>query len=351
MDLYSSIKQRVPFNVYKLFASLRSLPTGHGYAGCFQAIEAISDREKKSEILVDLEKLYLESIIYCEKSLAIYECEESQLSRLRDIMPALEIEESEYSKNYPFYLDNDVLMGESSEPVLVTCFQEDSDWYLVYSSKRFFTERVDIDIEAIDDRFKEQYKEYQDLLAIRKNYRQFFDVVKVPANGNRIEVRVDSPGHMPKKEVDSAVNQMDQVLHSLFGYALRGGSPSLKRANFFPLIDELYKSTEGRICELSFITDTGGVKTSKMRRYEDDLRNEKYHKEGSKNVQITPYKIGIRWQLKKAKDVYSNPELFIAGRHAHLAQPSPVVDTVSVSKCLERADFEFILGVLEKYLS
>lgn len=351
MDLFSSIKKRVPFDVYRSFATLHSLPSGRGFDGCIGAISQIPVPEDREFAIDLLDSMYKESILHCEKSLLIYEGESEDFEALRAVLPDVEIPESDYSKQYPHYLDYDDLLGVDETPVLVHKTQVDDDWYLVYASKRFFTERVEVSLESINEEFQERLKDFQEILAIKKNYRQFFDVVKIPASGNHLELRIDSPGKISKAEADRASEAMKGALDALFGFALVGSASNLRPVNFFPLIKKLYDSNEGRVCELSFTTDGGGVKTSKMRRYEDDQRSETYHKEGSKHAVVTPYKIGVRWLLKRGKETQVNPELYIAGRHSQLSSPTPpVVSSVSISKCLDESDYNFVRDVIRRYL-
>lgn len=351
MDLLSSIKKRVPFDVYRSFAALHRLPSGRGFDGCMTAITQIPTQEDRENAINLLSSMYNESILHCEKSLLIFEGEPADFEALRTVLPDVEIPESKYSKHYPYYLDYDDLLGVGEAPVLVHKTQVNDDWYLVYASKRFFTERVEVSLDAINEEFQERLEDFQEILAIKKNYRQFFDVVKIPSSGNYLELRIDSPGKISKAEADKASDAMKGALDALFGFALVGSSSNLRPVNFFPLIKKLYDSREGRVCELSFTTDGGGVKTSKMRRYEDDQRDEAYHKEGSKHAVVTPYKIGVRWLLKRGNETQVNPELYIAGRHSQLSSPTaPVVSNVSISKCLDESDYNFVRDVISRYL-
>lgn len=352
MDLFSSIQQRVPFFVFRKFIQLHGMPSGQGYTGIFTAIDSLTDQVLKARYVDLLLNMYTDHLNFGEKQLSLFRLEDDQHAALLGILPGLTPEEGAASTEFPFYLDEADLLASSSEPMLVSVEVDDDGYTLTYSSKRFFTERVDVELEELDKEFQDRYKDFEEILAIRKRYRQFFDVVRVPRARSEIEVRIDSPGHMRKKDVEIAEEKIEQVLQSLLGYALRGGVATLTSVNFFPLIDKLSQSSEGRICELGFITDGGGVKSSKMRRYEDDLRDEAYHKEGSKVAIITPYKIGVRWQLTRSAEVVSNPELFIAGSARQLnGANAPVVKTATIAKCIDANDFNFVYKIVDQYLN
>jgi hypothetical protein len=122
-------------------------------------------------------------------------------------------------------------------------------------------------------------------------------------------------------------------------------------ANLFPLIDHMYESDEGKVGELSFLTDEGSIKNEKMRKGKVDLRRELYHKAGKEAVDhISTYRISILWNLTILDDIETYPELLLPGQSHCLNSKPPKLDEVIVKKCSCLEDYNFILNKIIKYL-
>ena len=114
--------------------------------------------------------------------------------------------------------------------------------------------------------------------------------------------------------------------------------------NMFPLVDLLYQSQEGRVVELSFLTDEGSVKNEKLRKKDHDLREESYHKAGKKAVCHTNlFRVAIIWKLILLDKLETQPEILLPGTSRLISHLSPVLDEIILSKCstLEHYDFVF----------
>jgi hypothetical protein len=222
---------------------------------------------------------------------------------------------------------------------------------VIFTSKRFFTERVDVPLSVIKDGERQEYSSYDEIVAVKRHYQQFFDVLSVPKKSGPIEIRVDAPGLMPKAEVAEAVKQIEHELWRLGKNVGLETSSYLSKINLFPLIDKIYESSMGDVCELGFVTDGGGIKTAKMRRLGDDLRSEAYHKAGSQIAEIVPFRIGVRWHRKISEELFSDPELLIPGKFQQLSAPSKGNQYHCVVKrCVGLEDFKFIVSRLQQLL-
>ncbi|MGD1942149.1 MAG: hypothetical protein ACFB0G_12630 [Leptolyngbyaceae cyanobacterium] len=124
--------------------------------------------------------------------------------------------------------------------------------------------------------------------------------------------------------------------------------------NIFPAIDKLYRSTEGKVGEVSFKTDGGSTKNEKMRRTHEDLRQEIYHHAGRKALEdaesdIRLYKIAILLEYQLAENIQSKPELFLPGRKVQLSKITPELEEFLISKCCGLEDYEFVFKKIVSY--
>jgi len=352
IELFESIKERVPFTVFKVFAEQNNFPgVGRGYDGAQESLLALEEPDQ-SRYLRLLERFYEEHVACGEKALVFFRCNAEEMEALRKGAVNFQPYTSPYTESYPYYLGHNELLEAEDGPSLVAVKEKDASVDLIYATRRFFTERVDIRPEQLVEEAQDEFSDYEKILAIRRVYRQFFDVVSVSKSTDILTLRLDSPGDMPQGELEKAQEDMAQVTYALFGSVLSGKPPELEKVNVFPLVGALNDSPEGRICELGFITDGGGVKHSRMRLHNKDLRDEEYHKAGSNAATITPFKIGIRWGRKRAEEVYSNPELFIPGKMQYVSgQKKGRQNIFKIARCVDQDDYLFVIGKVLKYLS
>ncbi|AOY89916.1 hypothetical protein BKP64_18070 [Marinobacter salinus] len=351
-DLLNSISVRTPYLVMNKLVSSKELPTGHGYEKLKANILALKGEERTSAEQ-DLTSFYEEQILVGEKAVVLLNqtvdgFRESLIEAFRE----LEIPESTPQKLFPLYLPQADLLSLEDTPYLCSMREDEQYLNVIFSSKRFFTERVEVPLSDIKESEKDDYSGYDEIVAVRRHYQQFFDVVSIPKLEGPIEIRVDAPGLMPKAEINRAVEQIEKELWRLGKNAGLETSTHLEKVNLFPLIDKIYESSTGSICELGFVTDSGGIKTARMRRIADDLRNEAYHKAGSESSEIVPFRIGVRWQRKMADELFSNPELLIPGKFQQLSAPSKEKQYhCAVKRCVSLEDYRFVLDKISQLIN
>lgn len=350
-DLLNSISVRTPYLIMNKLVSSKELPTGHGYEKLKANLLGLKG-EARASAEQDLISFYEEQILVGEKAVVLLKptiegFRESLIEALRQ----LEIPESEPQKLFPLYLPQTELLQLEDTPYLCNVREDEQYLYVIFSSKRFFTERVEVPLSDIKDTEKDGYSNYDEIVAVRRHYQQFFDVVSVPKSEGSVEIRVDAPGLMPKAEINRAVEQIEKELWRLGKNAGLETTTNLEKVNLFPLIDRIYGSSTGSVCELGFVTDSGGIKTARMRRIADDLRKEAYHKAGSQSSEIVPFRIGVRWQRTAADGLLSNPELLIPGKFQQLSAPSKEKQYhCAVKRCVGLDDYKFILDKVSQLI-
>ncbi|MDC0664369.1 hypothetical protein [Marinobacter sp. SS21] len=350
-DLLDSISKRVPYVVINKVITAHQLPTGQGYEKLKAALLALND-DLKQDVTDRLLEFYQQQLLVGEKAVALLKLDEALKEELLGALTFLEVQPSTATDKYPYYLGDDELAEMQGSPELCGVESDDGYLHLVFTSKRYFTERVKVPLERIKEDSEVDYSDYDEIVAVRRRYQQFFDVVSIPFGEGPIELRVDAPGIMPKAEISRSV---DQTIKELWRLAKNEGveiEDSFEKVNVFPLIEKMYSSREGRVCDLGFVTDGGGIKNAKMRRYEDDLRDEAYHKAGCESAVITPFRIAVRWQKKIGDGVFSNPELLIPGRFNQLSASSKENQYhYVVKRCTNTDDFQFVMEKIRPHIN
>lgn len=142
-----------------------------------------------------------------------------------------------------------------------------------------------------------------------------------------------------------------KAFNLLVGNILGIDSVLRKPVNLFPLVHNLYDSTEGRVCEIGFTTDEGSIKLEKLRRARGDLRTETYHKAGKSAVDhIALYRLGVSWRLPLPHEATTYPEVLLPGRVSTLSSVEQQLNYLLVTDCSGSTDYNFILSTILKYL-
>lgn len=349
-ELLDSISVRTPYTVFTKLINLKELPKGQGYEKLKSKLLKL-DGEEREAAETALRDFHLEQILIGEKAVLLLSTGDAFREQLLDIIRAVEVPDSVPQQTYPFYLPEEQLLSMEDTPYLCDVHEDDDYLNIVFTAKRFFTERVDVPLEKIKDTERDEYSGYDEIVAVKRHYQQFFDVISIPKVSGPIEIRVDAPGQMPKAEVVTAAKSMEKELWRLGKNGGLDTGANLSKVNMFPLIDQIYESSMGSICELGFVTDGGGIKTARMRRLGDDLRSEAYHKAGSESSEIVPFRIGVRWQRKLAEGIFSNPELLIPGKFQQLSAASKEFQYhCSVKRCTNLGDYQFVVGKIRSLL-
>ena len=236
---------------------------------------------------------------------------------------------------------------------LVDILESEENLSLVFCSKRLFTERVPISTSDFSPETKKDLSEYDEILGVKRFYRQFFDAVVVWKKKDLIEIRIDifTEGMSTQERKDSFLALSEQF-NKLVSKFIDVKSTLNENINFFPLIDKLYDSDEGKVSELYFTTDEGSIKKEKMRKDMIDLREEIYHKSGRNSVDhINAYHLAILWDFIGVDEVRTQPELLLPAQFYTLNATKQDLNEAIIRKCYGSDDYNFVLEKINKYLN
>jgi hypothetical protein len=352
-QILNGFRQRTPWQTMKAILKANTLPVGQGWEKTINLLQAYSTLQRNwPNKYLTLHKQYKEHLSVGEKALQFFKLDKQHIEKLIDFFLSYEPEETPFHETYPFPLKQEQLKDINSAPMLVSIENQDSYIALVFCSKRVSIKQEAIGFESLNEDAKKDFASFDKLIAFKKEIRQCFDVVAISKEGDNVEVRIDIFNQMNSSdEKGVAFYQTIYAFNSLVEKVLSIDSILKRPINLFSLIDNLYSSTEGRICEIGFTTDEGSIKSEKMRRTKGDLRTETYHKAGKLAVgYIGLYRLGIIWKTPLSDVVETEPEVLLPGRVSALSVPQPQLDYLLITNCSGSIDYNLIMSILLKYL-
>jgi hypothetical protein len=352
-QLLDSVRKRVPWSTMRTIFKMCDLPVGRGWE---DTVKKLTDAGVGKDDFTDnfdlLKELYCNHLIIGEKSLKLFRSDRSRIDNLIGKLRHHKVKTTIFHDTYPFLLSTESLVKTDSTPKLVEIREAADNMAVVFCTKRFFTERTEIDPEGLSAEAREALNDYDELVGIKRYTRQFFDVVVLRKDKELIEIRLDIMGGMPSQERSRAFIQIIKKFNSLANKTLGIETLLGDSTNFFPLIDCLYESSEGKVGELAFTTDEGSIKFEKMRRGEVDLRDETYHRAGRKAVDhITPYRLAVLWKFLISEGLETQPELLLPGKSRTLSELTQKLDEVIIKKCSGLDDYSFVFEKIISYLN
>ncbi len=249
-----------------------------------------------------------------------------------------------YRNSYPLPIGYDELQSVPlTNPCPVYLDETDDMLRIIFTYPRAYKERVIIDISEIDLSSDEgsQFSGFEEIIGIKSGRAQSFDCVQLDKNTGIIQFQIDHSRNILKDEMDSAARRYRHML--MDGYRdMNSVSIPMQSINIHSKIDELYDSGDGRIHNLEHATATGSVKTEKMRKREDDLRDEQFHQAGLDAIDgdTNNFCITKQWD----GECGSCLKLTIDGGVSLAARSNPKVDCVTLEGCITEDDFNLLIS-------
>jgi hypothetical protein len=246
--------RRVPWSVMKSILEHHNLTKGRGWDAIIQKLEqmVVEHPEKESELIEKLSSIYREHLIAGEKTVRFFQENNDDIIEISSALKKYIIPDSEFKNNYPFALSDDYLKKIEPGLHLVEVINLEGKTFLIFCSKRYISERIEINPSDLKDLDLQGYTE---IVGIKKYNKQFFDVVALDYVKNVIEIRLDIGNKISLDERRAAFNQIKIAFEKLASELTSKNYKMGKVVNLFPAINALYRSQEGRVCELAFTTE------------------------------------------------------------------------------------------------
>lgn len=349
--LIEGLRHRVPWTVMQAILKHHGLKKGQGWDGTVKKLEKTfenRDIEERQNFFEILSNIYNEHLIAGEKSVRFFHETQEKIKQIINIFESYDIPDSLFKKNYPYLLDDNDLKNVESNVYLVNTLKLEETVLLFFCSKRHSSERIEINPNEV----KSELGEFSEVFGIKEYDKQCFDIVVLDPLLSRIEIRLDIGSNVSFDERQVAFNQIQSQFKNLVTEFMTDEYQLEKPINLFPVIDKLYRSKEGRICELAFTTETASIKHEKMRRRHECLRAEAYHQGGSAAVDgnIAAYKIAATWEYQVYPTLQTQPELFLPGHSRMLSQTNTTLDNAIITNCAGINDYNFVIEKLNSFL-
>lgn len=349
-----TLTERFTWNVARPIISSLGLPTGRGReATNKKIIDSLielkdKDKTKFDSIIASINDLVFGQVVYGEKAMFSLTVDSSVIKTLDDRFSfQWNVMKQPVSLVDTILDDSQLQKTVKNQPELVNYSIQGSQSVLVFSSVRELVVREKIPPQALA-----QYKQFDEIIAKRREKRQCFDVCILDFVSNRIHVLIDTNGNIIGDNVTFAKSNIIRELYNHAGHQFKSSEK-----DFYPLIEPIFKQDSlpysrlsYKVFDLSFLTNEGTTHKEKKNVATKDLRDDLFNKEGIKAVgSIGLYRIGIRVDRNNPTlQLADNLELIIPGtlrRHLGGSSCSPVNYAI-LSKCISKGDFETLTKLI-----
>jgi hypothetical protein len=316
------------------FAKSNGLPNARTWDPFTEKLEEECQLVKRCKEVRDLlQSFYLDQLIGGNRVLQILNVSDGEKATLHKRVSSIVVPKTPGSDAYPHLVDEKNIAELPAQPTLVGKRQlADGSVALSFMSVRFIEERKKYRPDEVTEAVRKAFSGYDHFIAIKHTYKQCADAIIVPADAQRVELRLDLPTVTNMEYAAICAVQVLEQFHNLFPSA-GGASVLAGRINFFPAIDRIYRKRGlGQVVELGFETSTNSVKVEKMRDRDSDLRDELYHKTGKAAIKsLVPFKLAVKFQLDRSG---AAPELLLPGNFRELNRSPPALDLAVLEGCL-----------------
>ena len=358
--LLKALRQRISvWETMKDMLNMCDLPIGNGWDRTIKKLEndPLNNLISSEIKFQKLQTLYCNYILISQKAIKFYNVSKQDIDKLISCFEIYKIEPTIYQKYYPFPVAEEDLKGIDVLPNLAHIEITNENISLVFCTRHSFTERTEINLKDFNPEAQNKLIYYDKVYGTKRQIYQSFDVIVIWKNKGLIEARIDMTKNPQLKEYQNYFDRIINTFNILVKEKLGIEELLKKSMNLFPLINNLYNSkNEGKIAELSFITDEGSIKRETIRKDKNDLRDETYHSAGKKAVHhITPYQLKILWDFtifkEEEKDIKTQIILNLPGKFYTLSSNNPKLEEIIIEKCGFIEEYNFIFNIINKYLN
>jgi len=352
--LLECFKSRVAWPTMQKILNNHGLSAGQGWTKTIQKLSSFSELgQEQANKVNSLEDAYFEHLLVGEKAVRFFSLDADSISKIAKYFESVQLDECFYTNSFPYPIDDEKLAKADNLPHLVKIETVNNGLAVIFCTKRIITERKELDLEELSEVTLYELKEYDEIIAVKRHMRQFFDVVKINSETNTIKVLIDNSGGISSDDQTNAFKQITSFFNRIVVDSGVSGLPLGEPVNLYPLLGKLYNDgNEGQVCEIAFITDEHSIKQERMRRKNSDLRTETYHSAGRNAVpQIVPYRLGVCWDFNISVEVKSKPELMLAGKLATLSETSPQLSRAIICNCVGLDDYSFVIQKINGHLN
>ena len=364
----SNIDKRIPLPDFASKLRELDLPVSNSWSKTVASLVEMAEDTKISSVTVDafseLVAWLSDYFRFSAKALFVYDLPEASYGRLDDLADKFHKNLAHvnvlrnHPHNFPALMSAGELVNFNGSTILRKVLRASGSLSFVFSSVREFQVKESISISPADALAVQKLGGYLKVVGIRSALHEQIDVVRFKWASAAsyfkptIEIILDvtKPGGSILNSTEILVRSKEY--RSIINASLLRSNPAFVmpgELNFFPVIQKIYDSKEGNVCELGFVTMIGNsMKTEKMKKNTADLRAETWHAGAMVAIASAPtpdtidiYKLNVSWKISMSND---QPVLSLPGSYRALSSAS--IDHAIILGCMGRNSFNFAYGRL-----
>lgn len=354
LDIFS---ERMKWGVFSNSVRGEVIPKAINYSKLIDKVEGLEETEESESILEAICQLIQklkENVAFGEKAVRLGKLESEEIKKLQEI--ASSCIEDFLSNDSSWLMSKEPSLRPEQTPELIFAEQtkDETTWY--FNAARSVTSKEEIPASAFNDEFIDNRNSDEKFYAIKKTIKRCIDIVSFNAEKEIIEFRIDNTASFSSNERFLAFHMLDTAFKNI----CREKSQSSVHFEVLELFDAITKLYEipvgnGRVVELSFATDEGGIKRNKKRLSGGCILEEEFHKSGCQGIdnQLTPYRIARVWSYQSSH-YNSEPELLLPGTLRMASQTrssTPILNEFLVSKVVGHSDYAMVTEKLISLIS
>ncbi|OEY65635.1 hypothetical protein [Marinobacter sp. X15-166B] len=332
----------------RLLLTALDIPVSNGWEATFRKLNSQYEEGRlkvfqysKSKLTKILDELNLSS----DKAVSVYSIpDQDTAQKIANHLFKNHTLESRFAELYPFKVIKDELDGIDYEPYYCGQTEIDGVYYFPIGIKRDYNERIKLNISEFEEVDRVRLEGYDKIIASKTEVAQFIDIISVNIPACRLEIRIDNASKTSRDDIENARD----IIESLLRAQIRELDKNIEtpRINMFPIINSLYNSDTGRICELAFECPNDSLHYQHLRKQDQDIRSEPFHDGGKKAVEsVDAFRLAVEWEItfgdrdRKIEALFpgtrrmmrqANPDLsyLIVNRHINASEINLTIDRV-----------------------
>ena len=355
-ELWDALNERLNWPMLNRIIRDNDLPTGQGKTKTWDKLKTtcLSSTAEMNKFK-GLKKNLEQAVLFRDKYLRYFDIDDVMKTNIIDHLNQqfgrFQPRTSGIGQAYPLPDDQSIVTTATQGTPELIRFSSGSDGVcMVFSTVRLVKVRENIKGQFSGIPAAGFVDSYNEVIGIKTELTQFYDVINIDTNRNIVEFRMDNRLGSPLKQLELHYGQLVRKAISILG-TVTGTLFNRKAHNFHSMIQKLYANNqEGMVKEMAFLTDEDSLKHEKSR-YETgvDLREDGYHKNGKNGVvNMDFYRLGVSWD--QTYPLKNTINLAVLGKYYMLKNSSgPFIDSAFVRYCHCAQEYNFILDIIRQY--
>lgn len=350
VELIGLFSTRVKWSVFQASIRTNAVPKARNYDSLIIKLTQLQNDLvgiAAVDAVLGLKGRYITQAISGDKAVKITKVSDEDLG---DLITAMSAVQNTFESSDSFF-SNETHLGVQDTPELMHWVQIGNDLILTFNASREVSKKETLPREALTEYFFDKLPSGGQIYYVKKIVKRCYDIVSLHRDTGFVEFRIDNSENFSVDE-RLVANHMLEVAFNSFCETYIGRLIKLSTLNLFPAVRAMHDlpAGDGRVVELHFVTDEGGVKANKKRhRKTGCILNENFHIGGCDRIQnqLNPYRIARSWSYS-GSSFQSEPELMLPGNLRMVSEinSNSYLNEAIISKCVGHQDYSMLINKL-----